>query len=172
MLIEIGFLQKFSVFLGHPVYGLSVVLFSVILFAGAGSALSERYPLTPTRLAVWAVLVAGYVAVIAVATEVLLLRADAASLPLRASLCVALIAPAGVLMGFGFPTGMRLISAVDRRPTPWLWGINGAMGVFASIVAVAISMAWGISVTLLVGAVCYLLLVPAARGIGSARRVN
>ena len=63
-------------------------------------------------------------------------------------------------MGFGFPTGMRLIAAVDTRPTPWFWGVNGAMGVLGSIVAVIISMAWGIGVTMTVGALCYLLLIP------------
>ena len=63
-------------------------------------------------------------------------------------------------MGFGFPTGMRLISLIDREPTPWFWGINGAAGVLASIIAVACSIALGISTTLNLGAVCYLLLVP------------
>ena len=63
-------------------------------------------------------------------------------------------------MGFGFPTGMRLIGAIDRKPTPWFWGINGAAGVLASVGAVVVSIAWGISTTLLVGACCYLLLIP------------
>ena len=86
----------------------------------------------------------------------------------RALLCVALIAPAGILMGFGFPTGMRLIAAVDTRPTAWFWGVNGAMGVLGSIVAVIISMAWGIGVTMTVGALCYLLLIPAYHAIRPA----
>ena len=162
MLVEIGLLQKFSVFLGHPVYGLSIVLFSIILFTGVGSALSDRLVLTPRRFAVWSVLVAAYIAAIALATPPLLLAADSAPLVARALLCVALIAPAGILMGFGFPTGMRLIAAVDRRPTPWFWGVNGAMGVLGSIFAVIISMAWGIGVTMTVGALCYLALIPAA----------
>jgi hypothetical protein len=80
--------------------------------------------------------------------------------------CVLTIAPAGWLMGFGFPTGMRLISAVDRTPTPWFWGINGAAGVLASILAVACSIAFGISTTLIIGALCYLALSPAALTIG------
>lgn len=63
-------------------------------------------------------------------------------------------------MGFGFPTGIRLVSLVDQRPTPWFWGINGAAGVLASILAVGTSIVVGISVTLMAGAVCYLLLIP------------
>jgi hypothetical protein len=72
------------------------------------------------------------------------------------------IAPAGVLMGYGFPTGMRLVSAIDQTPTPWFWGINGAASVLASTLAVACSLAFGISTTLMIGALCYLLLLPVA----------
>jgi len=78
----------------------------------------------------------------------------------RIGLCVVLIAPAGILLGFGFPTGMRLISSIDPKPTPWFWGINGAAGVLATIAAVVVSIALGIKATLLVGAVCYFLLIP------------
>ena len=67
-----------------------------------------------------------------------------------------MIIPAGLLMGFGFPTGMRLVSAIDTRPTPWFWTINGAAGVLASSIAVAGSIAFSISVCIWLGAVCYL----------------
>jgi hypothetical protein len=67
-------------------------------------------------------------------------------------------------MGFGFPTGMRLVAVVDRKPTPWFWGINGAAGVLASVAAIASSIAFGISVTLTIGAICYFLLIPTVLG--------
>jgi hypothetical protein len=91
---------------------------------------------------------------------------DGSSLIFRGIVVVAIISPMGVLMGYGFPTGMRLISEVDRRPTPWLWGINGASGVLAATTAVACSIAYGIGTTLVLGAACYLLLIPAAWSIG------
>jgi hypothetical protein len=161
MMVEIGLLQRMSVFLGHPIYSLSVLLFSLILATGLGSLLSEKIRLdTRTKFASWAVLVAAYIMALPLWFEDVLLAFGHADLYGRAALCVATIAPAGLLMGFGFPTGMRLISAIDRRPTPWFWGINGVAGVLASIVAVASSIAFGISTTLTVGASCYLLLVP------------
>jgi hypothetical protein len=83
-----------------------------------------------------------------------------ATLSARIAICVACITPAGLLLGFGFPTGMRLIAAIDSRPTPWFWGINGAAGVLASIVAVVVSLALGITTTLILGALCYFLLIP------------
>jgi hypothetical protein len=57
---------------------------------------------------------------------------------------------------------MRLVSAIDAKPTPWFWGINGAAGVLASIIAVTLSLALGIGATLVLGALCYLLLIPAS----------
>jgi SAM-dependent methyltransferase len=173
MCVEIGLLQRLSVFLGHPVYALSIVLFAIILTTGLGSLLSDRLPLdTPRRLAAWSLLAGGYLIYLPFWLPSLALAFDGETLPLRALLAVLIIAPGGVLMGWGFPTGMRLIAAVDAAPTPWFWGINGAAGVLASALAVAVSIGFGIGTTLTIGAVCYWLLIPAALiiGFGPARQ--
>jgi spermidine synthase len=159
MMAEIGLLQRMSVFLGHPVYALSVVLFSLILSTGLGSFASERFPLkSRARLAGWSVLTTAYLLALPSWIPAMLLNFESASLPLRAGLAVAILTPAGVLMGFGFPTGMRLVSRIDKRPTPWFWGVNGAAGVLAASIAVLTSMVSGIDTTLRIGAICYLLL--------------
>jgi hypothetical protein len=169
MAVEIGMLQCMSVFLGHPIYSLSVVLFTLILATGLGSLLSERIPLVSARrFILWALLTGGYVAGTRFWLSDVLLACDSWTLPARAAICVAIIAPAGVLMGFGFPTGMHLASRIDRRPTPWFWGINGAAGVLAAILCVALSMAMGIRFTLTTGAACYLALIFCAAIMGFA----
>jgi hypothetical protein len=163
MMIEIGLLQRMGVFLGHPVYALSVVLFSLILWTGFGSLASERVPLDgPGKVAAWSLAVAAYVFALPYWLPPLLAQFDGADLSLRAGLCVLILAPAGLLMGFGFPTGMRLAGAISSGPTPWFWGVNGAAGVLAASVAVVTSIAFGIDTTLWIGAACYLLVgVPA-----------
>ena len=122
----------------------------------------------------WSLLAGGYLIYLPLWLPRLTLAFDGEVLLLRALLSVLIIAPGGVLMGWGFPTGMRLIAAVDPAPTPWFWGINGAAGVLASALAVAVSIAFGIGTTLTVGAVCYWLLIPAALiiGFGPARRLS
>jgi hypothetical protein len=158
MMIEIALLQRMSVFLGHPVYALSVVLFSLILWTGFGSLASERVPLDgPGKLAAWSLASAVYVFALPSWLPPLLTEFDGADLPLRAGLCVLALAPAGLLMGFGFPTGMRLAGAISTGPTPWFWGVNGAAGVLAASVAVVTSIAFGIDTTLRIGAACYFL---------------
>jgi spermidine synthase len=163
MTVEIALLQRMSVFLGHPTYALSVVLFSLILWTGLGSMASERVRLAGAgRLVAWSVASAGYLFALPFWLPALLAELDGAGLLVRAGLCVLVLAPAGFLMGFGFPTGMRLVSAINTGPTPWFWGINGAAGVLAASVAVVTSIALSIDTTLRIGAVCYLLIAAPA----------
>ena len=42
LFVEIAFIQKFTLFLSHPLYAVAVVLASFLVFAGAGSACSLR----------------------------------------------------------------------------------------------------------------------------------
>jgi hypothetical protein len=143
MMVEIALLQRMSVFLGHPVYALSVVLFSLILWTGFGSMASERVRLAGAgKLVAWSVASAAYLFALPSWLPPLLVDLDGADLFVRAGFCVLVLAPAGFLMGFGFPTGMRLVSAISTGPTPWFWGINGAPGVLAASVAVVTSISF------------------------------
>ena len=99
----------------------------------------------------------------------LLVDLEAADLLIRAGLCVLVLAPAGLLMGFGFPTGMRLVSAINTGPMPWFWGINGAASVLAASVAVVTGIAFSIDTTLRIGAACYLLVAAPAVLLASVR---
>ena len=167
MLVEMGLLQRLSLFLGHPVYSLSIVLFSLILTTGIGSWLSEHLRIeTRVRFVAWAAAIALYLASLPGWMPGVLASFQAAGVATRGALCLALTAPAGILMGFGFPTGMRLTSARDPRPTVWFWGINGAAGVLSSALAVVVSITYGIGTTLVLGSICYLALIPAGLRIG------
>jgi hypothetical protein len=72
------------------------------------------------------------------------------------------VMPASFLMGFAFPTGMLLVENVDREPTPWFWGINGATGVLAFVLSVVIGISFGINVTMFLAGLFYLVLIPTA----------
>ena len=170
MMVEIGLLQRMTVFLGHPIYSLSVLLFSLILTTGIGSFLSGTFTLhNRSKITAWAILTGGYLVILPFVLGELFAAFDHATLTTRIVMCVISITPAGLLLGFGFPTGMRLIAAIDPRPTPWFWGINGAAGVLASISAIAVSLALGITATLIVGALCYFLLIPVALALVQAK---
>jgi len=95
---------------------------------------------------------------------------EGGSLLVRALASLAAIVPSGILMGFGFPTGMRLINAIDSRPTPWFWAVNGACGVLAAGMAVATSVAFSINVNLWVAAGCYMLIAPIGMALSAMSR--
>jgi hypothetical protein len=170
MFAEISLLQMFSVFLGHPTYAMGVCLFSLILSSGLGSLASGRFPLDGGgRIAVWGALVGGYLLLAQARLPHVFAATTAAGLPVRVLVCLAVVMPVGFAMGFAFPTGMRLVQRIDAEPTPWFWGVNGATGVLASVVAVMIGISFGIDVTMFVAGLCYLALIPTARVLLHAR---
>lgn len=159
MLIEVSQIQRLALFLGHPVYGLSVVLFSLLLASGVGSALTSRISVDPLgraglqRLG----LLVGVLIVFGVLTPVAIELFRASATPIRIAVAVMMLVPIGVFMGMAFPMGMS--HAGRRAPdlAPWLWGINGATSVCASVVGTMISLLIGISSAFWVGVACYAL---------------
>jgi hypothetical protein len=167
MLVEISLIQRLSVFLGYPVYGLAIALFSLILLTGLGSFIAQalHLPASRTRLIGYSVMSGIVLLALASLAPHWLVAYEGADLPVRALVAIATIAPAALLMGMAMPTGMRLTEQVDARPTPWFWAVNGATGVLASGLAVVISISWGIPTTMMVGAACYILLLVPAVGL-------
>jgi hypothetical protein len=157
LLIEVAQLQRLSIFLGHPTYGLTVSLFSVLVFSGVGSMLTERIVrddqprtrLIPLAALVAAVIVAGF------ATPVVLRALDGATTAARIATAVALLAPLALVMGMPFALGMRAAATVPGAPTAFLWGINGAASVCASVLGVVIALFFGISTAFWAGALAY-----------------
>ncbi len=83
-------------------------------------------------------------------TPMLISNFSGADTPARIAIAVALLFPLGLYMGMAFPIGMLMTSGAQRELTPWLWGINGATSVCASVLAVAIALNFGITDHLLV----------------------
>ena len=159
MFVEITLIQRMSLFLGHPVYSLAIVLFSVVLATGVGSLFSHRaVPLSVGSLVGWPLVLAVYLGLLPLWWGKLLDETETGSLIERASVCLAMTVPAGVLMGFMFPTGMRLCTRIDSRITPWVWAVNGAAGVLATAAVVLVSINTSLNDSLWVGAVAYALL--------------
>lgn len=159
LIIEIAQLQRLSIFLGHPTYALSVVLFSVLLFSGAGSMLTERFVdadrpvtlVTPLLVLMAVVVTFGFL------TPAVIQGMDGATTIVRIAVAVGLLMPLGLVMGMPFAIGMRAAARRPGAPTAFLWGINGAMSVCASVFAVVIALFFGISRSYWVGCVAYAL---------------
>ncbi len=157
--VEIGLLQRFSVFLGHPSFSLVVVLFSILLSSAIGAALSER--IAEAQLGTRFLQLAGsLVAIVIVYGFGLGALVDGLiSLELWARIAVTavLVALPGALMGMMVPLGVRFCREQGvSEIVPWAWGMNGACSVLGSVVSMMVAMNWGLAATLFVGAACYL----------------
>lgn len=170
MLLEVSLLQRMSIFLGHPIYSLGIVLFSLVLFTGIGSFISDAFPLDSRRKTlIWALLTAATILSLPYLLTAGFEAFAEGGLLARAALCLTFTSLSGLLMGYGFPTGMALTGAIDNRPTPWFWGINGAAGVLGSVVAVALNISMGLNWTMSLAGICYALLMLPALGLFRAR---
>ncbi len=157
LLVEFSQVLRLSVFLGHPIYALVIVLFSILLFSGIGSMLSERLvdvQRTRTLLGPLAALLA-VIAVFGFATVLVTDAAASATTPVRILVAVALLMPIGLVMGMPLAIGMRMASTRPNAPTSFLWGINGAMSVCASVFGMAIALFFGIAAAFWTGWVAY-----------------
>ncbi len=168
ILVEIAFIQRFVLFLGHPTYALTVVIFLLMLSSGVGSLLSRLWLPRPER---------GWVPLLLV---ILTLGADVFFLPNRLAALVGmsfdyrlfvsgiLLIPLGFVMGMPFPTGLRAIAASPAPEFPsgqgasdnaveWAWAMNAAASVLGSVLAMVIAIQFGLNITLACGAAAYLL---------------
>jgi hypothetical protein len=155
LIVEVVLIQRFVLFLGYPTYALSVVLFALLLFTGAGAWLSGRAA-EPRRLLVGALSFAcAYLAVGAFALDPLLDGLLDWGFAARVIATVALLAPLGLALGCAMPIGLGRLSAMYPGGVPWAWGINGVMSVVASVLAIMVALNWGFTVTTLLGLACY-----------------
>ncbi len=157
MLVQVAFMQRFSVYLGHPTNAVVVTLFSMILATGVGSFASDRVDIGSTKK-----LVRYFPLVIAVVllgeralVQVMIDSTIHLGLFARSVLVVLAVAPVSVLLGLCFPIGMRLVQRLSPDAAPWMWGVNGACGVLGAVIAVGVSMWAGIGASLLFAAILY-----------------
>jgi len=168
ILVEIAFIQRFVLFLGHPTYALTVVIFLLMLSSGAGSLMSRRW-LPRTQMA-WMPLVLVIAALVADVFFLPHILTAWVGMKFEYRLVVSglLLAPLGFVMGMPFPTGLRALAARPVLDVPsgatgadnaveWAWAMNAAASVLGSILAMVIAIQFGLSVTLACGVVAYLL---------------
>ncbi|PWT85072.1 MAG: hypothetical protein C5B57_03690 [Blastocatellia bacterium] len=159
MLIEISILQRFVLLLGHPVYSLTVTLFSLLLGTGLGAAWSRR--LSDARLArsgsIALLLIAGLGFVVVAVVTPLINWAIPFERPIRILVAATVLVPIGMLLGVPMPTGIRLLRTHAPQMVSWAWGINGALSVLGATLAIFVAMNWGFRTTLLAASATYLL---------------
>ncbi len=177
IMVEIAFIQRFVLFLGHPTYALTVVIFLLMLSSGAGSLFSRLW--LPRTDSGWVPLLLVIVTLLA---DVFFLPSRLAALVgmdfgYRLVVSAVILIPLGFVMGMPFPTGLRAFAALPAPEYPsgdtagdnaveWAWAMNAAASVLGSVSAMVIAIQFGLTVTLACGTAAYvlaLLLMPSLR---------
>ena len=176
ILVEITFVQRFILFLGHPTYALTVVVFLMLLSSGAGSIVSKYCIVRPARL--WlplTIIILGLAVYVAVLPS-LLSRGIGAPFAVKVVISALVLVPLGLVMGMPFPAGLTALAAhpgprSDSSCIEWAWAMNAASSVLGSVLAIIFAIQFGLNATLTCGALAYLLallLRGKLRGVASA----
>ena len=163
ILVEVALIQKFVLFLGHPTYALTVVIFSLLVSSGLGSFASRK--MIRGSADRWRAALAGVallIGLMAVEVSVLLPKAIQLPLPWKVIMSVVLIFPAGFLMGMPFPIGLARLEKWHSASVRWAWSLNAAASVLGSVASLVLAIYLGLVQTLLIGGALYLAALAAA----------
>jgi hypothetical protein len=164
ILIQVALIQKFVLFLGHPTYALTVIIFSMLVFSSLGSFFSRRLgAFADHKLRLVLVVVAVTVALLAFAVTPIVSAGVGLPLPLRVVITALLIAPAAFAMGMPFPSGLARLERQHHPSVRWAWSLNAASSVLGSALAIFLALYLGLRETLLLGGALYLAAIPTLR---------
>ena len=150
--VEISLIQRFVLFLGHPTYALTVVVFLLLLSSGAGSVAAQRWISGRRRLVPLLGLIAGLILVNVLVLPSMLSAFVGLPFPVKLAIGGVVLMPLGFLMGMPFPTGLRLVQTVE-----WAWALNAAASVLGSVLAMVVAIHFGLTATLVCASAAYLL---------------
>lgn len=155
ILIEVGLIQKFVLFLGHPTYALTVVIFSMLVSSGFGSYCSRGARARESRLIKVLGCVVLLTALLAPVLSGLLTALVWLPLALKVVMTVLLIAPLGFLMGIPFPSGLDRLEKWHPASVRWAWSLNAAASVLGSVGALVCGIYLGLVQTVIIGGLFY-----------------
>ncbi|MBW8001936.1 MAG: hypothetical protein FVQ80_07915 [Planctomycetes bacterium] len=165
MFLEMGFIQKMTLLIGHPVLGVAVTLLGFLFFSGCGAlsvkVISEKlgYRLIWAAVLMIIVIGLGEVALMKYSFEMLV----GFSRTLRILLGLAIIAVPAFFMGIPFPTALKLLGAKSEPLVPWAWGINGFASVTGAVLGSLLAISIGFTALILLALLCYFLAAVTAR---------
>jgi SAM-dependent methyltransferase len=148
--VELVLLHHLTLLLGHPIFTLSILLFTLLAAGGLGSYASPHFQPWRVCLVITSLGVLYALVLPRVVPALLPL-----SLPARIAIAIALIAPLGFAMGMPFPRGLRETGRGALPAPPFYWGLNGILSVVGSLGTMTLAVTCGFTAAMLAGCACY-----------------
>ena len=160
IMIEICLIQKFTLFLGQPVYTMLTVISTMLIFSGIGSMFSDNIlKLLKKKVFYVYIIIAVFTLLIAFLNPLIFETFVRASIMWRVIISVIIIALPSFFMGIPFPYGIKHIQGDDnttRYLVAFSWGVNGFFSVIGSILVVMLSMSYGFKAVFVIASLIYL----------------
>ena len=158
MFLEVSLMQRFTLFLGHPIYAITTTLFTILISSSIGAFLSGKLkrftnPLGCIRFALTGIFIMTLFHILLVPGIFNLFLGSAMWLKVIVSFIV--LIPLGMMMGMMFPSGIRWASLNAPDAVPWAWGVNGFASVLGSTLTVLMGMLWGFNAVILIALAVY-----------------
>jgi predicted membrane-bound spermidine synthase len=156
--IEIILIQRFTLFLGQPLYSVSIVISSLLFSSGLGSLCSLKILGEEPARKIKGILLlcAGLTAFYLILLSAFFHGFLGFGPGLKMAAAFMIIFPLGFLMGMPFPTGIRLLKETDRRLLPWAWSTNAFSTVIGAILAQGLALSLGYNAVWSLAAGAYL----------------
>lgn len=156
LVTEVWLLHRFSTYLGHQVYSLSIVLSTLLVATGVGATVGARFGLDPRRRAAYGAGLAVILLLVFAAGLPHLLEATwSSSLGVRAAIAMVFVVMLGLALGQPFVAGLSYVGQRFPDAVPWCIGVNGFASVLGSVAVVPLSMATGYHGVLVAALVLY-----------------
>ena len=163
IIVEVGMISHFILALSNATVSASVLITGMLVFSGCGSFVSERF-LDRARTVMPKIFLAIFLILTLYAFTIDYALDWIGTLPyaLRIVLCLLLLLPPAFLMGFPMPTAMTTLGRLGKdHMFLWAWGINGCFSVIGAALVPIVATSFGLPAVVLVGAVAYLVALPA-----------
>jgi hypothetical protein len=151
LLLEISFMQKFLLFLHHPLFAASVILTAFLIFAGLGSACTKNLLQlnAPQKILNWAICLliiigVGYIPLLDYLFAALMGR----PIQLKIIITILLIAPLSFCMGMPFPLAINRLNSFAPELIPWAWAVNGCASVISAVLAMLLAINFGFTMVI------------------------
>jgi hypothetical protein len=162
--LELALLQNLTLLLGHPIFTLSILLFTLLAMGGLGAWASGTFSISPICSTI---ALLGLVYAVGLPRIVPLLLG--LGLPARMAIAVLLVAPLGFAMGMPFPRGLARTGRGPFPAPPFYWGLNGIFSVVGSLLTMLLAVTLGFRVAMAEGCAWYLLAAIAGRALAEDR---
>ncbi len=156
MFIEMAFIQKFILFLSHPLYAVAVVLCAFLVFAGIGSAFAKKFIEKFSYESIFFFIIGCCIVYMVLLPEIFKLLLGQPDV-IKIVLSLVFIAPLAFFMGMPFPIGLSSLAVTNPETVPWAWGVNGCASVISSVLVILLAMNFGFNIVIVFAMGFYML---------------